>query len=806
MYKKWQSYWKDHKLFEFDEDSDRPSYVIDTPPPFTNGDLHMGQVFWICYIDAVAKYRRMRGFNVLHPSGWDAHGFPTEMAVEKKFGKSVKREEFYQRCVELSAENIKKMREAMSQLGVSFDEKREYVTSSKEYMSKVQQSMLTMHEKGMLYIGTHPVEWCVKCGTGISREETEEREEDTYLNYVEFGLTTGQAGESITIATTRPELLHACVAIAVNPNDKRYKKFIGSRATVPIFNNSVEIIGSEVVDKEYGTGAEMVCTFGDKRDILLFYRHGLKMIEAIDREGRLLNAGDFTGRKISEARAAILGALEKGKFLKKKEKIRHAIKVHDRDSTPVEFLSSKQWFIKIKEYADRIKRTSREIKWFPESAAQRLEDWADFIEWDWNVSRNRIFGTPIPFWHCQQCDYIVAPSAKDLPVDTYSAKPPVEKCPKCSGRIVGTEETLDVWVDSSITPLFISGWPNNKKLFRKAFPAAVRIQGTDIVRTWAFYTIFRVPAIAGDKPFENILVNNMILGSDGKEMHKSLGNGVSLEDLTSKYSIDAIRLWAALSGLIGKDKVFSHMDFEYAESFLTKLYNTARFMREAEKGTRVQKKEPHEHLGVFDIWILNRLNSVIGEVTKDYDSFALHEAARKVINFYWHEFADYYIENVKHRVYSKEPDREGSRVAALFTIKHVIDRSIMMLAPIIPFMCEEISEMLGYGSVFERGFPEYKERAERRSYVINGVIFASDLVEIDPESVGALLNNIISEVRKEKARSRLALNKTITSININVPEEYYSAVLSSTGELKQILKSKEIEVEKGKQFSVSIKA
>ena len=808
VYAKWQTYWKVHKTFCFDEkDSKLPVYSIDTPPPFTNGDLHMGQVFWVCYIDAIARYKKLKGFNVLYTAGWDTHGFPTEIAVEKKYGTGLPREEFYARCIEFSTANIKAMREKMLSLGSAFDERFEYTTTSKEYMAKVQYSMLLMHEKGMLYIGSHPVEWCVKCGSGISREESEEREEDTNLNYVDFKVQGAKgAAKTLTIATTRPELMHACVAVAVSPDDKRHRKLVGGKAEVPIFGTTVEIIADEAVDKDFGTGAEMVCTFGDKRDVLLYYKHELPLVESMDRRGRLLNAGELTGEHVSKARPKVLELLRKTKALRKSEKMRHAIKVHDRDSSPLELLSSKQWFIKTKEHADEIKRAAREINWIPESARQRLEDWANFIEWDWNVSRDRVFGTQIPFWRCQSCDHIVAPKKQDLPIDTMKAKPPVERCPKCGGRVVGTEETLDVWVDSSITPLVISGWPDNRKLFERAFPASVRIQGTDIVRTWAFYTIFRTPFIAANKPFESIIVHNMILGKDGREMHKRYGNGVSLDELVPKYPIDAIRLWVALSGAIGKDKAFSYAELDYAKSFLTKLYNTASFVKAAVGSGSLPKEEPHKHLNVFDIWILNRLNAVVKEVAEGYDGMALHRALNSAINFYWHEFADYYIENVKHRVYSKDKKMKGSRDAALFTLKHVVDTSLKMFAPAAPFICEEINSMFNSGSVFDSGFPEYKEREPGSGYIINGLVFASDVVDADPESVGALLNSIIGAVRKEKAGSRLALNKEITSININVPEEYYSAVVSSSEELKQILKAREVTVKKSKEFSVSIKA
>lgn len=810
---KWRRHWADERLFLFDRREQKKTlFVIDTPPPNTTGGLHMGHVFWTCYIDAIAKYNTMKGYNVLYPVGWDEHGFPTEIEVEKKYGRKLGREEFYKRCVEVSEANKNDMKGWMLKLGATFDQSLEYRTTDREYARKVQLSLLMMYEKGMLYRGDHPIEWCIRCGSGISREQAEEKEQETNLNYVDFKIA-GEEGKgkgsrakakAITIATTRPELMHAAVALAVNPKDRRYSKLIGRPVEIPIFGIQVEIIGDEAVDMEYGTGAEMICTFGDKRDVNLYYKHKLRYVQAMDSKGVLVNAQQFNGLHVSKAREAVLAALKKEGALKKQEKIKNVVKVHDRDSTPVELISTTQWFLKIKESAGQIKQTASAVKWVPEFTRQRLEDWANFIEWDWAITRNRVFGTPMPFWYCEKCNYTLPPKAEDLPFDSIQKRPYRETCPKCGGVIVGTRETLDGWVDTSITSMVIAGWPDDKKLFNRAFPSTMRIQGTDIIRTWAFYTIFRTMALTGNKPWENILAHGMILGMDGREMHKSWGNGVYPEELIKKYPIDAIRLWVALSGGIGKDKPFSYAEVDYAKGFLIKLQNTAKFVKLALEEGKPPKEEPHKHLNVFDLWILDRLNKVVREVDEAYEGFLLHEAMSKAISFYWHEFADYYIEDVKHRVYSKEKRDENSKNAALFTLKYVLDTSLRLFAPVIPFAAEEANAQFNKKSIFTEKMPEYVETGAEQEYVMNGLIQRS-VIDIDAGNAGALLNNIIAEVRKEKAKNRIALNHEITSININVPEEYYKAVIDSQGELKNILKAKEITAIKEKEFSVSIK-
>ncbi len=798
---KWNAYWQEHK-FLFDEKSNKPVFSIDTPPPFTTGDLHIGQAFWVCYIDSIARYKRMRGFNVLYPQGWDMQGFPIEIAVEKKYGRSLPRAEFYGKCAELAKENIKKMKAQMLSLGASFDERYEYMTASDEYRRKIQLSLLMMYDKGMIYRAKHPIEWCPHCESSISREEVEEVNEKSSLNYIEFVLEGTK--DKLTIATTRPEMLHAIVAIAVNPADKKYKKLIGKTAKVPIFGNSVKIIGEESIDMEYGTGAEMICTFGDKNDVLLVFKHKLGLVEAIDEKGILKNAGRFNGTHIVKARDAVIEELKKEKSLTKQEPLEHAVKRHDRCHNPIELLVAMQWFIKTKEFADNIKESALAMNWLPDAAKQRLIDWSNYIEWDWNISRHRVFGTPIPFWYCENCNEIVAPKKEALPLDPTMASAPKDKCPKCSSMLVGERDTCDCWIDSSITPMVIAGWPDNKALFAKAFPASMRIQGTDIIRTWAFYTTFRTWALTGNKPFDNLLTHGMILDTEGKEMHKSAGNGISPELLLKKYPVDAIRLWVALSGGIGKDKPFSYPEMDYAKSFLIKLENTIIFVKGAVEGMHLEKEPPHKDFGIFDLWILDKLNTAVKDVRDSYDKLDLYEAMSKAIAFHWHDFADFYIENVKYRIHAEDKSKEGSKRAAAFTLLHVIRTSLLMLAPVMPHIAEELNTMFGKSSIFANDFPQCSEKEHGSDYIINGVVFKSAIEDIDTGTVGTLLNSIITEVRKSKAKDRMALNKEIASIIIKVPEEYYNTTIAAKDELMQICKAKDVQVSKG-EYSVEIK-
>ncbi len=800
---KWNNYWKEHQMFIFDEkDNKKELFVIDTPPPFTGGELHLGQAFWICYIDSIARFKYMNNYNVLYPQGWDAQGFPIEIAVEKKYGKNMSKNDFYDKCAEVSKENIDIMKMQMLQLGSSFDEKHQYITISKEYRAKVQLSLILMHEKNMIYRGAHPIEFCTYCESGISREDTEEKQQETMLNYIEFKIKNHKKG--IVIATTRPELMHSCVAIAVNPEDSRYKKLIGKEVETPIFNKKVKIISDNSVEKDFGTGAEMICTFGDKNDVIAYYKHKLELIKAIDEKGNLKNAGNLNGLKLKEARQIIIKKLEEEKLIIKQEKINNTVKIHGRCGTSIEFIISSQWFIKTKENSKKILEIAKQIKWIPEYSINRLEDWVNYIEWDWNISRNRIFGTPIPFWHCEKCNYIVAPKKEILPINPNTQLPEIKICPKCKSKIIADQETCDVWVDSSITPLIIAGWPENKTLFNKAFPAAIRIQGSDIIRTWAFYTIFRVWALIGAKPFENLLTHGMILGADKKEMHKSLGNGISPVELIDKYSVDAVRLWAILSGKAEKDKVFSYQEIEYAKAFVLKLYNSSIFVKKAfeKEPIKTSINDMDKIFGLFDLWILNRLNTTIKEVNEAYEKFNLYEAMNKAINFYRTEFCDYYIENVKYRIYNDNIN-EANRDAAKYCLKYVLLHALKLFAPVIPYISEEINSYFEKETVFNN-FPKYTKKASEIDYVINGLVFQSAIVDIDPENSGIVLNDIIADIRKYKSNKKLALNKELNKVEIDIPERYERIIEIASIEIKNICKIKKIIIKAKKQYKINI--
>ncbi|MBI5223332.1 valine--tRNA ligase [Candidatus Micrarchaeota archaeon] len=779
---KWQKNWDEKQTYKFDEkDTKKPVYSIDTPPPFTSGELHMGHVLSYSFIDFTARYKRMKGFNVFYPQGWDSQGFPTEVRVEKKYGR-LPPVQFREKCVEWTNEMIERMRTQMQQMGFSADWNHQYITMKPDYHRKIQLSLTTMYKDKLIYRGKYPVFFCPRCSSAVAKSELEDEPKNGNLNYIKF---TG-AGKDLIIATTRPELMPACVAVLYNPTDERYTKLEGKMITTAL-GKEVPLIADKDVEKEFGTGLLMVCTYGDKMDVIWQHRHKLPLIELIDHHGKMQNAGELNGLKIEEARKKILELL--GDKVVKKEQTSQTVKVHDRCKTPVELLASYQWFADIRSTAKRIKELAQKITWIPDFGISYLIDWVENAEWDWVISRQRVFGTPLPFYVCQKCGN--TNSVDDLELPFYPEKAKGKKC-ECGEPMTPETSTCDCWVDSSITPMIIAGWPDNMERFSRLYPASLRPQGVEIVRTWAFYTIHRSGLLTHLPPFKSILLNGNVLAPDGKKMSKSLGNVISPTELLKDYPADSIRQWAAMSGAMAKDRPFSYEDIKYAKNFINKIWNAARLIenivakqkeeaaKTGEKIDRSEAKSPPE-LTTIDKWIIGRLNQTISEVDAHMEKFEFHYAITKIQRFFWSDFCDNYIEYVKHRAYGTG----NTQTAALYTLRHVLRQTMLLLAPITPHLCEEISQA---------GFGEIKS-VHHETYPKAGDTYEQECAKLAP------FNEIVSQIRQQKAKGKLAQNAPLESVRISTPELLDEELLA---ELKEIAKIQKIENIKGELGVISI--
>jgi valyl-tRNA synthetase len=732
-------------------ETDQPDYVIDTPPPYPTGDFHIGNALGWCYMDFAARYHRLQGENVLFPQGWDCHGLPTEVKVEENrdtHRTDVSREQFREWCISHTETQIDSMKETMDELGLSQDWSEEFRTMDPEYWGRTQHSFAAMAEDDYIYRDEHPVNWCPRCETAIADAEVEAIDRGGALYYVSFpgageddgdGNGSADAESGIEIATTRPELMAACVAIAVHPEDDRYEGRAGEAVTVPLFGQNVEILADSEVDPDFGTGAVMICTFGDKQDVSWWQAYDLPLRQVFTEDGHLTDdVAEFGGLEIGEAKERIATELQKSGRLNDEEPTEQSVGACWRCDTPIEILSKEQWFVQVD--TEEILDKAQDAEWIPAHAYSRLEDWAEGMEWDWVISRQRVFATPIPAWFCAECGHVHVADSEDLPVEPTDEDPAIEACPECGASDwEGETDVMDTWMDSSISPLYVSGWPEGS--FE---PVSLRPQGHDIIRTWAFYTLLRTAALEDSVPWEEALIHGMVFGEDGNKMSKSRDNFVQPEEVVEEHSADAFRQAIALGGQPGSDIQFQPKEVTSAARFLTKTWNITRFAADhLERDLAVEDPAYRD----ADRWILSRCSQVASEVARDMDDYRFDRALREVREFVWHDLADDYVELIKGRLYEGRP---GERDAARHALATVLETSLTMLAPFAPFLTEEAHSHLPgtEGSVHAATWP------------------APDAHNGDAQQRGELIAAVASEVRAWKSDTGRALNADLERIEI----------------------------------------
>jgi len=776
----WREYWRQHDTYHFDpHDKSRKTFSIDTPPPYPSGDFHVGNALNWCYIDFVARYKRMKGFNVHFPQGWDCHGLPTEVRVEQTFRirkNDVPPDQFVEMCRKLTGEYIAKMKQSMNLLGISSDWALEYKTMDPSYYKLTQLSFLELFKSGHLYRGEHPVNWCPRDETAIAEAEVVYQERKGTLHYMRFG----DGNDGIEIASTRPELLAACVGIAVHPRDEKYQTIVGRTVTVPIFGQQARVISDDEVDPKYGTGAVMICTFGDKTDVRWQMKYHLPVIKALTENGRLsVDDPRFKGLKAEEARKKIVAELQAKGLISKTETTQQNIGTCWRCQTPVEIIARPQWFMKTRDLTQEVVEWAGKLDWIPPFAKQRLIDWAESLDWDWVISRQRIFATPIPVWYCTKCESTIVPDEKRLPVDPRKDKPPEEKCPKCGNReLRGETDVLDTWMDSSITAAVHAGWPNKSDLFNRLFPADLQPNGLDIVRTWDYYLLVKSLALFGIAPYKTLLINGMVKGTDGRMMHKSYGNYVVADEAIKKVGADAFRQWAAAGGSTGYDIPFRWNELEYGKKFLTKLWNVTRFILANTTETPSPKKPVK--LSLIDRWLLASLQKLTQEVSEAYETFQFNTALEAIRNFTWHALADDYLEAVKHRL---QPERDPADLKATqYCLQEALLTICKLLAPMCPHMSEAIYHQFPAKttkSVHNESWPEHDRT-------------------VDDASVrnGKLLLDLIAHARREKSSKGLSLGSNIRRIVITTEAEYLHLLKENEETILRTLKADAIDLER----------
>jgi valyl-tRNA synthetase len=771
--KKWKEFWETGKIYAFNPKSKKKIYAIDTPPPTVSGKMHIGHALSYSQQDFVARFRRMAGNSVFYPFGTDDNGLPTERLVEKinnVRSKNMPRADFIKLCLSTLKKITPEFTEDWKRIGVSADYNISYSTIDSQTQKISQKSFLDLLKKGLIYQKAFPSIWCPECQTAIAQAELEDKEESSLFSTLRFTVDK----KDLLIATTRPELLPACVAVFINPEDKRYKKLAGKKAKVPLFNFEVPILLDKSADMEKGTGVLMICSYGDKFDVDAINRHKLTSRVVLNKNGTLNElAGKYTGLKIKEARKKILEDLKNAGLVAEQKPITHALNVHDKCGTCIEFLPTEQWFIKILEFREKLIEQGRKIKWHPEFMLKRYENWINGLDWDWNISRERHFGIPIPVWQCEKCGELILPEEKELPVDPLQTK---KKCPKCKKEAKGEEKVLDTWATSSLTPEIASNLVDGKV----KIPFSLRPQAHDIIRTWAFYTITRAYLAEKEIPWKDIMVSGFVTLS-GEKMSKSKGNTIDPQIVLEKYSADALRYWAAGSKL-GEDLDYQENDILAGSKFVTKLFNATKFVFMNLGDYKTAKPKA---LQAIDRILLNELNKVIKEATTAFNNYDYAKAKSEADNFFWKTFCDNYLEIVKNRIYNGSKEEKES---AKYTLYNALLSVVKMMAPITPFITEEV-----YQKYF---FVNEKEKSVH-------LCSWSEEIEInagkDDEKIWLKLAEIIDKARRAKSEAKKSMKAEII---LTITSEDKKLISDCIADLRAVTNAKEIK--EGKELRVEI--
>jgi valyl-tRNA synthetase len=759
---KWRKDWDKKELFKFSFNEGDKLFVVDTPPPYVSADhLHAGHIMSYAQAEFIVRYKRMQGFKVFYPMGFDDNGLPTERFVEKKYKIDKSRttkKEFIDLCLKETEKGIETYKSLWNSLGISVDWSKTYSTIAPLPTKVSQWSLIDLYKKGALYRQELPILWCPHCQTAISQSDLEDKERTGKMNYISFPIKNE---ESVVIATTRPELLPACVALYFNPTDERYKELIGQKAIVPLFNSEVTFKTSEAVDKEKGTGLMMVCTWGDQEDLEKWRTDNLETKNLLTPDGRLNELGQkYQGMKIEKAREEIINDLQKEGFLIRQEDLIHSTNVHERCDTPVELILSKQWFIKIADLKEKWLEMGKKISWHPEHMYDNYKIWVDSLKWDWCVSRQRYYGVPFPFWYCKDCGEVILPDEKDLPVSPQEQDPPVKECPKCGSKeIIPETDVMDTWATSSCTPFLLKEMINKKELF----PVDLRPNAHEIIRTWDFYSIVKSSYHFNGIPFKNIMVSGHGLDEQGKKISKRLGNYVPSDQLVDEWGADAIRYWATGAGL-GQNLRFNPKEIKKGKQIVTKLWNVAKFI----DLNLENYQEKESELESSDIWIIKEMNETIRKATESFEEYEYAKARNEIEEFFMSKFCDYYIEFIKYRLYGEEGN---SKAAAQATLKKVFINILKMFAPITPFITEELYQTFKKESIHISEWPKTEE--------IKAKIDISDF----NEAIAA-----IDEIRKYKSENKISLGAEIEEYKIQTKID-----LSKYGEfIKKAIRVKEI--------------
>jgi valyl-tRNA synthetase len=745
--KKVAEIWAKQKVFKFNRNSKKKIFSIDTPPPYPSGKpWHIGATAHYSQIDMIARTARMQGFETYFPIGIDRNGIPVENYTEKKYGirmHETPREKFIELAKTALDDLEAEMIEIMKTVGISGDFENHYRTDSEEYRKMTQTTFIQLWKKGMIYEDTRPNNYCTDCKTTIADADIVYEDLPTELIHVIWKID--ETREEIAIATTRPELLAACQAVIVNPDDERYKKIIGLHAIVPIYNRLVPIIANHAADPNFGSGALMICSYGDQEDVRFFRELKLREIVAIDRDGKMTAvAKKYAGLYAKHAREQIIKDLEESKMILKKEKINHRTPLCERSRTPIEIISMNEYYLKQLPFLADLLKLQKKIIFHPAEHRQLLVNWINSITIDWPISRRRYYGTEIPVWHCKKCSHAQVPQPGKY-YQPWKNAAPFNKCEKCgNNKFRGDERTFDTWFDSSISAFFVSKYMRDKSFFKKVFPNSIRPQGKDIVRTWLYYSLLRSFLLTKNIPWHHAWISGYSVDEKGERMSKSKGNILDPIPILKKYGADIFRFWGAAEVSLGYDYRVSEQRIATASKFLTKLWNISRFI----SSFPVQKKA---RLTATDRWILDETNRLMEDCLRGYEDYNFFIPAIKIREFTWNVFAAHYLEMVKKRAYG-QGFSASEKKAAWFTLHEVMKNILLLSAPIIPFETDFIwMKLYSKKSISLELFPKFK-KSKKNKLTQKLLEFNSKVWELKKEKRISLKDEIEIEIPKELSK------------------------------------------------------
>lgn len=775
-----QALWQQAGTYHFIPDSNKPVYSIDTPPPTVSGQLHLGHVYSYSHTDFMARFWRMQGYNIFYPMGYDDNGLPTERLVEKRLGikaTEVGRKAFIEKCLETSAEVEKDYEALWQRLGLSIDWRYTYSTIDEHSRRTSQLSFIGLYDKGLAYRQEAPAIWCPECRTAIAQAELHDLERESEFVTLVFQLANGA---TLPIATTRPELLPACVAVFVHPQDTRFQHLIGQQVSEPLFGQQVPILADSKADPQKGTGAVMCCTFGDVTDVEWWYTHNLPLKAIIGRDGRLTQAaGVYAGLDVKTARRRIVETLtEQGAVLERKP-ITQVVRVHERCDTPVEYIVARQWFIRVLDYKKELLEAGEQVIWHPTHMQARYREWVENLGWDWCISRQRYYGVTFPVWYCNACGQVLLAEEEQLPVDP-TEQSPNRPCACGSTSFTPEEDVMDTWATSSMSPQIVGRWLRDTQLYQQVYPFSLRAQGHEIIRTWAFYTIVKSLHHFGTLPWKEITISGWGLLPEGMgKISKSRGGGpISPMEIITKYSVDAVRYWAASTGY-GKDATISEEKIATGAKLVTKLWNVAKFSQRFLEHYHLPEELPL--LTPTDRWMLARLQRLVQRVTAHFRNYDYAAAKSETESFFWRELADNYLEMSKERLYDETNAlREGAR----YTLSTTLLTTIKLFAPFLPYVTEEIYQALfrdteGVASLHTSAWPLANEA----------------LQDERAELAGESLIEVATAVRRYKSESNISLGTTLQRLQLATGDLAVAAMLrAATADIQSVTRASSIEV------------